>query len=445
MGWSFDLGSISRSTKRGVPKYNADDTFVALSDELAKAGANEYRSKVEGSFVKYTFTGNSWEGVDKSGRKYYFGSSDNSRLNTLKGVFSWALDKICDLHGNYLAITYLQQDNVLYPQSISYTANDKGNLPAGYKVVFSYEDRADISLSYAIGDQIKLSRRLSAIEVLFGQSRLVRRYIFNYTQSPATGRSLINKVIEVGSDGSTASPPLTFIYRSNTGGWSADQEKWHIPDGDFVKSGYDYGRRVYDLNGDGMFDFVVSCHDQTVSPERRWLKATYLNSQDGFNATPNWWPVPLGYFVYNTGGWAYWDDGRRLVDLTGDGIPELLAASLWDLYTGDAGQYKDAYEFKYLDSANPKWAKSEQWNLPDGYFVYGNQIDGGKRFADLNGDGLNDLSVAVDQLRWGYYGSCPTPRSVNTYINTGSGWQQDNSGILPTVILLLLQATAAGA
>ncbi|MFC1709658.1 SpvB/TcaC N-terminal domain-containing protein, partial [Candidatus Omnitrophota bacterium] len=31
MGWSLDLGSIERSTKNGVPKYNSSDTFIFKS------------------------------------------------------------------------------------------------------------------------------------------------------------------------------------------------------------------------------------------------------------------------------------------------------------------------------------------------------------------------------------------------------------------------------
>ncbi|MDP2906085.1 MAG: toxin TcdB middle/N-terminal domain-containing protein, partial [Candidatus Omnitrophota bacterium] len=427
MGWSMDMGSIIRSTKKGVPKYDSNDTFAAFSEELVNIGTNEYRSKIEGGFIKYVFTGNSWEGVDKSGRKYYFGTSGNSRLNTAKGTFSWALDKICDVQGNYLSVTYYpQQGNVLYLKDISYTANDKGSLPANYRVAFSYENRNDISFSYAIGDQIKLDQRLSSIEVHFGQSRLVRRYNFLYSYSSSTGRSLLSKVVELGSDGQTASPALTFTYCSNTGGWSADQEKWHIPDGDFINSGYDKGRRVYDLNGDGMFDFVIACYDPSESDGRQYLRETHLNTADGFMSKPEWWPVPIGYFAYSVGAGVFWDDGRRLVDLTGDGIPEMLAGTLWDPATGASGRHKDAYEFKYLDRTNPGWAQAPQWNLPDGYFVYGNKLDGGKRFADLNGDGLNDLSVAMDDIRWSLRNWDHDPGSVNTYMNTGSGWRQDN-------------------
>lgn len=424
VGWSLDLGTIARSAKRGVPKYDTSDIFLAQGQELVSIGNNEFRNKIEGNFMKYIFDGTSWVVTDKSGTKYYFGSTDNSRLTISKGTYAWPLDKIVDLKGNSLSINYFKEENVIYPLTIYYTANEAAGLLSKYKISFSYENRPDTLINYIIGESVKMLKRLQAIEISF-DDKLMREYIFEYTQSSSTQKSLLSKVTEYGADGVTASPPITFAYRTNTGSWSADQTKWHIPDGDFVKSGKDQGRRLYDLNGDGMFDFVISRYDINESSSRQWLRQTYLNSKDGFSSSPNWWPVPMGYFTYNDASGSR-DDGRRLVDLTGDGIPELLAATLWDPYNGSSGQYKNAYVFQYLDQTNPRWAQDTRYNLPDGYFVYGNKADGGKRFADLNGDGLNDLSVAVDEMRWSNRPLDVASRSVNTYINTGSGWQQDS-------------------
>ncbi|MDD5355895.1 MAG: SpvB/TcaC N-terminal domain-containing protein, partial [Candidatus Omnitrophica bacterium] len=65
MGWSLELGCIERSTKNGVPAYNnSQDTFIFKSGgsttELVNIGGNEYRAKIEGSFMKFTLNGNSW-------------------------------------------------------------------------------------------------------------------------------------------------------------------------------------------------------------------------------------------------------------------------------------------------------------------------------------------------------------------------------------------------
>jgi len=421
VGWSLELGLINRSLKKGVPKYDSSDVFTANSEELVGIGSSEYRNKIEGAFLKYTYDGTAWQAVDKSGTKYFFGSASGSRVTVSQGTFSWALDKILDTRGNYLSISYIQEENNLYPSTILYTANENTGLTSLGKVVFNYETRPDVSISYIIGARVKKEKRLSGIEVYFEDS-LIRKYSFEYSKGGSTQRSLLSQVNQYGSDGTTALPAITFSYRSNAGGWSDDDSRWHIPDGDFIKSGQDQGRRVYDLNGDGRFDFIISRYDPDESSGRKWLRETHLNSQDGFNSEADWWPVPIGYFIYNS-----WDDGRRMVDLTGDGIPELLAATRWDPYNGSSGEYKTAYTFKYLDTSNPKWEKDEDWNLPDGFFVYGNKIDGGRRFADLNGDGLNDLSIAVDEIKWSYRSNDVVAKTTATYTNTGSTWKNDST------------------
>ena len=78
VGWSLDMGSIQRSTKRGV-NYSAND-YVALingscSELLPRSdwGTNYYGNKVEGALLKYYFKSSTegWEVTAKDGTKYY--------------------------------------------------------------------------------------------------------------------------------------------------------------------------------------------------------------------------------------------------------------------------------------------------------------------------------------------------------------------------------------
>lgn len=217
VGWSLELGSINRSLKKGVPKYDSSDVFTADSQELTGIGSGEYRNKIEGAFIKYTYDGTAWQAVDKSGTKYFFGSASGSRVTVSQGTFSWALDKILDKRGNYLSISYIQEENNLYPSTIFYTANENTGLSAKNKVVFSYEIRPDVVISYIIGARVEKEKRLSRIEVYFDDG-LVRKYSFEYTKGGSTQRSLLSEVNQYGSDGTTALPSITFSYRSNGGG-----------------------------------------------------------------------------------------------------------------------------------------------------------------------------------------------------------------------------------
>jgi len=58
-GWALELGSIERSTKKGVPQYDGTDTFVlrqtGAMQELVPVGGGEFRAKFEGAFAKISY------------------------------------------------------------------------------------------------------------------------------------------------------------------------------------------------------------------------------------------------------------------------------------------------------------------------------------------------------------------------------------------------------
>ncbi|MBF0490125.1 MAG: VCBS repeat-containing protein, partial [Candidatus Omnitrophica bacterium] len=440
IGWSLDLGSIQRSIKKGVPTYN-DSTdiftmFQGSSQDLVAdpSGGGLYHPEVEGSFAKVQYISNSWLVTDKKGIKYYFGNTDDSRqydsVNT-SHIFRWALNRVEDLNGNYMTITYMKDAGQLYPQTIAYTGNSQQGLTPYAKVFVNYVSNTVPTTSYISGFGVSTAKRMDSI-IISVNSNNQSSYKLSYQQSPTSQRDLLQSVTQLASDSIAYLPPITFTYRTNHGSWSKDQLQWHIPDGDFVTSNQDQGRRLLDLNGDGLTDFVLSRHDPKESVDRQWLSETFLNSKSGFSTTPNWWPIPIGYFIYGNTS-SSWDDGRRLVDLTGDGLPEEIAAANWDPNNAYYGNFKDADQFMYKDQVNPSWVQSSNWNLPQGYFVYGNTIDGGIRFSDLNGDGLNDLSIALGTINGMYWtGPFTVNSQMNTYLNTGSGWKQDGRWNVPS-------------
>ncbi|PIQ83299.1 MAG: hypothetical protein COV75_08255, partial [Candidatus Omnitrophica bacterium CG11_big_fil_rev_8_21_14_0_20_63_9] len=225
VGWNLDLGYIERSTKNGVPKYDASDTFTfmfqSVTSDLVKIPDGTYRAKDEGLFLRFEDKGVAgWEVRDKSGTRYLFGPTSSSQIIDAGRAFRWALDKVIDTNGNSLSITYTKNANQLYPAQIRYTAHEPTSLAPANQVDFTLEDRPDPDVSYRSGFEVRTTKRLKTIEAkatVSGALSLARRYAMSYTQSARTGRSLLRSVTQAGTDGTTSLPATTFTYQDTSG------------------------------------------------------------------------------------------------------------------------------------------------------------------------------------------------------------------------------------
>jgi RHS repeat-associated protein len=91
------------------------------------------------------------------------------------------------------------------------------------------------------------------------------------------------------------------------------------------------------------------------------------------------------------------DLGVRLLDVNADGMTDIVQAT-------------DAATKTWLNS-DGKFAESNDWTIPqDAYFVDSNGKDMGVRFADINGDGLIDVTKGYNLI-------------IKTWLNTGKGWE----------------------
>ena len=115
VGWHFDVGVIRRSIRNAHAEYDKGDflhVHGAHYEELVPRegdwGTGFYGAKIEGAFSKYHLdpeTGG-WVVVAKDGKKYFFGTSEASRLNGAGGIFEWYLDAVEDTNGNRVTIHY---------------------------------------------------------------------------------------------------------------------------------------------------------------------------------------------------------------------------------------------------------------------------------------------------------------------------------------------------
>ena len=214
MGWSIPSNTIQRSTKNGTPTYDATDTFTFAASgsnaELVNIGGDEYRAKIESAFMKYIFQTNTWTVYDKSGTKYFFGQDLTSRIENSGNTFSWHLDRVEDLHGNYVTYTYEKPgDGQIYLKEIHYTGGT--GLSADKLVTFNYEDRPDKLFSYRSGWNMTTGKRLTSIHVKLNEN-LIWRYELSYIESPDTDRSLLESITVYDKD-SNSLPPKRFTYQ----------------------------------------------------------------------------------------------------------------------------------------------------------------------------------------------------------------------------------------
>ncbi len=225
VGWALTTSCIQRSTKKGIPKYDSTDAFVFASSGssgdlvLIDPATSEYRQKIETGFMKYVFDGanSKWTVWDKTGTKYIFGSSQDSRIVNSDGTktFAWFLDRAEDVYGNTVLFAYEKDGGQIYLSKAVYTANALVSPPlaADKEICFIYETgRSDITYNNRTGWSIQTARYLKEIQIKV-DSVLVWRYLLDYRQSLDTKRSILTQITLFDAAGNSL-PPKKFTYQT---------------------------------------------------------------------------------------------------------------------------------------------------------------------------------------------------------------------------------------
>jgi len=426
MGWNLELGHIQRSTKFGPPAYDdSEDTFVLIQNGSAQelvdvsGTQTEFRPKIEGAFMKIVFDGTTWVLTDKNGVEYSFGSAAGSRLTdpgNSSHIFQWGLDRVEDLHTNYLTISYIKEDGEMVPDEILYTGNTSESMSTFAKVDFIYSGtRTDVFTRYTAGFEQEFSKRLEDIKV-YADATLFYHYDLTYETEAAIASSLLTKITKVGKDDSTSYPPLLFTYSGEnvqlapaatmdledfdgdfstkrvqmmdmdndgfidiveTGDSDSDPYYIHYNDGknDFgdgvaaangtsIPTLSNDNLRVVDLNADGLMDIVQG----TTSVYKGWIN----NGEDGFGST-----ITFSYYPASEIN----DNLVTFIDMDRDGFADILeslsGSSDYKIYFNDGdNDFEEA-----VTAANSPSRKLDNANV---------------RLADFNGDGLSDVVYQED-------------------------------------------------
>src|SRR5712692_3496173 len=400
VGWSVSgLSLIQRCGRtialdgvKGGVNYDTNDRFcldgqrlIAINNGVYGANGTEYRTEKEifSRIISYRddtiFTGSGrqyFRVTSKSGTVMEYGVTLDSRIEAQgkATVRVWALNKLQDTKGHYLAISYFKDTGTTgtgeyHPTRIDYTGNATALLTPYNSVQFIYGPRTDITPRYEGGSLIQTTQRLTNVKTCTGVTStqlctdlgvsLVRDYQLAYDpNNGAAGGSRLLSVTECGSDG-VCLPATTFAWEQQTTGFPRVTTYWAQPE-----TGWDsYQLYIADINGDGKSDLVWNSLGTN--------NVTYiaLSNGDGtFTRVTTYWVQPeLGWSSYQL----------RIADINGDGKSDLVWNSLGT----------NNVTYVALSNGDGTFTRvTTYWVQPElGWSSYQLQI------ADINGDGKSDL------------------------------------------------------
>jgi RHS repeat-associated protein len=394
VGWSLDMGSIQRNTKYGLSYTNNDQpgAFVAsINGSTAELvprsdwGTGMWGAEVEGSFSKYYFdsANNYWIVTSKDGTKYYYGyrSEAYSRQTFPSGTFKWYLDRVEDVNGNFMTLSYWKDNSPVdygevYLNRIDYTGNiNSPALTTTNYVTFGLDNRSDKPDTYTANNRVQTRYRLSTINT-YANGQPVRTYAIVYGISPDIFRSRISTITP--GSGSSTLPPVSFTYHGTDDPFNSSTtwpSQTHYQTNSF--------NWVCDIDGDGKQDIVT------------WNNSTSIKINFGGNN---------GFTTQTWSGTFKQLNGKPIIfvgDFDGDGACDVATrenGSNLRIHFGNKqrGQFKD----------NVLWPAEldTQWK---------NWV------GDFNGDGNADLMSWDD-------GAGSNGTLVRMHISNGAGFQISN-------------------
>lgn len=441
--WDSGMQTLSSSTPSGQrsPQIFSTTTFptdgktyywrIKFWDQTGQEGAwsttgdyfvmqitGDYMAKVDdGSFMKYTLQSDgSWIAYDKRGWKYTFGATTNGRIYnsaTTSEIYRWYLEEVSDPNGNKVLYRYQKDGGQVYPNYIDYTDHTGGPL---VDVDFTEDfcstgtsPCAPFATSSIYGFPVFTRYLVSDITTSVGAlgAGLVHRFTPTYATGDNQSRLVLSSIKETGyADGSggfgasaLSYPTTTFRYQTSTTTWTqvTDANSYQIGFDITNSTNDDKGYRLFDVNGDGLPDWVKS--DGTS-------QSVVFNTGNKWGSASSTWSVPLPFSVSNA------EQGVREADVNGDGLTDLIAAS--------------STKVVYLNNGTTGWTASTSLVFPESFIDTSNR-DQGVQIVDLNGDGLPDVFRS-------YYAST-TGTSSAVYINNGFGWTQDTGWSIPEVLI----------
>jgi len=413
IGWSLQGLSIiyrcpSSFAQDGVKSsvnFDVNDRFCMNGQRLVAingtygADGTEYRTEIEtfSKIISYGHAGigpASFKVWTKEGTIIEFGGTDDSRIEALNRseVRVWASNKVTDVTGNYLTVTYDEKNGTgqYCPTKIDYTGNVNAGLVAGRSVRLKSIPRSDVFEQYTSGSIIATDRLISQVETYVGDN-LVRSYNLSYGQSSSTNQSRITSIQECASNGDCL-PSTVYEYDDSSSGFSQISSLNGLAPAQGFSDSSIYPTITGDWNGDGLTD------TGRVGIDRVY---TYISTGSGFTPSASLSGLAPAQGFSNTSEYPIFTG-----DWNGDGRTDIARVGIDRVYvyvSTDSG-------FSQVNSLIGL-APAQGFSNTS---VYPTLI------GDWDGDGRTDIArVGIDRI---YF-----------YVSTGSGFNQIDSlnGLAP--------------
>ncbi|MGZ8921317.1 MAG: toxin TcdB middle/N-terminal domain-containing protein, partial [Limisphaerales bacterium] len=348
---------IQRQTDRGIPTYGQnvgfvrDDRFInELKEELVPAASGYFFCKNEGAFVRYRRVGDHWEGTTPTGTRMEFGLTPQARVSNGTNVFSWMLERETDTRGNAITFSYASfpgenNTNQIYLQAVRY---GPGAPPWTnfHFARFHYESRPDWFEDCRSGFEVRTGQRLKRIDI--------------GTQGPNLVGSLRG---DFDSDSQVDNLVRRYLLQYATNGSASH---WSL----LVS--------VTQIGSDGLASLPSARFDYfTCDPP------TIVSGQNQVLGSENTPPFVMDNSLTD------------LVDLNGDGLPDLLKT---DAGGGTHTAYLNLGQRRVAAGQHILWEVGEQITGDLGAQIFDLQSDESTgthsaHLADMDGDGAADFVV----------------------------------------------------
>lgn len=326
MGWSLSgLSTITRGQptiyyRQEVAPVDFDDDQLFLDGERiytyttlsGNFGVTEVKNFA--TIQHHTSGSGSYYSVEyPNGVTYEYGNSSSSKMlaQGSSHVLMWAVNKIYDVHGNYITFNYTNNQSIgdYRISSITYGQNSISTTDIPITIEFNYTSRPDVNKAYVHGSEVISDKLLDNIRVVFSNNTQANKYKFYYNVAELHPR--LTKIEEL-RDGNEMLPPINVSWGTTSSSLSTAVTSTTVTGGAVFAIG--------DFNGDGYSDYVTTPNTGSSTNDIKFYENDKQNDFTLLSSISQ--PFVNNSNVFST----VWESasGKLLADWNGDGLDDLV-------------------------------------------------------------------------------------------------------------------------